>query len=264
MVEFRGCGAGYGNRTILTALNLQIAIGETIAVIGRSGSGKTTLLHMAAGLHRPECGAITIDSRPVRAGDPAVGLVLQHYGLFPWMRTIVNTELGLRLRGVGRQERRAQAHSELERFGLFGLAMRFPAQLSGGQRQRVALARTTVLRPRLLLLDEPFAALDALTREELQADLLQRGVLSGSATILVTHSVEEAVFLADRIGVLHGNPASLTLVQNPWNVVRADRRSETRADIQYARAVAELRATVARLVGTAPRDAVRGATNNAD
>ncbi len=188
--------------------------GERWAVIGPSGCGKTTLLYLLAGLRRPSGGTITVAGQPLVGPRLQTGLILQDYGLLPWARAWENVALGLAIRGVPRPERRRRALAWLERLGLAAVADRYPAQLSGGQRQRVAIARTLILEPDLLLLDEPFAALDALTREDLQ-DLL--GALCAQTTmVLVTHDIAEAVFLAQRLLVLGRPPIRQgQVIENP-------------------------------------------------
>lgn len=190
---------------------------EPWAVIGPSGCGKTTLLYLLAGLRRPRGGRIVIDGEPLRGPRPATGLILQDYGLLPWMTARDNVSLGLRIRGgQPRSQQLALADLWLERLGLTEAAGRYPAELSGGQRQRVAIARTLALDPDLLLMDEPFSSLDALTREDLQDLVLSLGVEGRATTVLVTHNIEEAVYLARRILVLSLPPiAEARVIDNP-------------------------------------------------
>ncbi len=202
MLRVEGLCAAYGPLRVLEDVGLELGAGHTACVIGPSGCGKTTLLTLLAGLQPPASGSVTLEGRTVAAGDGRVGLILQHYGLFPWMTAAGNVEVGLKLRGAGRVERREAARRELERVGLGGAADRYPGQLSGGQKQRVAIARTLALQPRLLLMDEPFSALDELTREGLQDLLRERLAERPIAAVLVTHSVEEAVYLGSSVLVL--------------------------------------------------------------
>ena len=241
MLELLDCSAGYGPTRVFETLSLSLEPGEIVAVVGRSGSGKTTLVHVAAALHAPAAGTVTLDGAPLSAGDHRIAFVQQHYGLFPWYTVAANVELGLRLRGIPRGERAGRARRALAEVGLQAAADRFPAELSGGEQQRVALARTSALSPTVLLLDEPFSSLDAFTREALQEELLQLQEAHERATLLVTHSLEEAVFLADRIGIMYGRPARLEIGTNPWQRPRRERSHAARSTAAFAGAVAELR-----------------------
>jgi NitT/TauT family transport system ATP-binding protein len=241
MLKLERCSAAYGTLRVFENLSLEVAPAEVVAVVGRSGCGKTTLVHVAAALTLPTAGHVSLDGRPLAAGDHRVGFVQQHYGLFPWFTAGGNVELGLRLRGFGREERRRRAVQALEELGLADAAARFPGELSGGEQQRVALARTTALAPEILLLDEPFSSLDAFTRETLQEDLLRLQDLHSRATLLVTHSLEEAVFTSDRIGIMHGSPAALSVRSNPWQTPRSERSHADRTTPEFSAAVAALR-----------------------
>lgn len=204
MLELTECSAGYGGADVLADVSLTAAPGRVTCVVGPSGCGKTTLLMLAAGLKPPRAGTVRLDGQVVRAGDRAVGLILQQYGLFPWFTVRANVELGLRIRGAAQAERRAAAAKEIEAAGLGGLEERFPRELSGGQQQRVAIARAFALQPRLLLMDEPFSALDALNREALQDLLLESARARDTAVLLVTHSIEEAAYLGSQVWVMAG------------------------------------------------------------
>ena len=242
MIELRDCTAAYGSHVVFANLSLSIETGRISALIGPTAVGKSTLAHTAAGLHAPLRGWVRLDGRPVNPRDGTIGVVLQSYGLFPWMRVLANVDVGMRIRGISRRDCDARARAELARLGLSGYERAFPHQLSGGQRQRVALARTTVLQPRLLVLDEPFSALDALTREELQEALVHLPGADTRAPRMVTHGIEEAVFVADRIVVLVGAPARLVAFDNPWGVPRAERTHHARLDEQFAQACRTVRA----------------------
>ncbi|TVQ37478.1 MAG: ABC transporter ATP-binding protein [Spirochaetaceae bacterium] len=245
MLRIERCTVGYADQTVFSDLTLAAAPGETLAVVGPSGCGKSTLLYAAAGLLAPHRGTVALDGQPVAAGDRRVGLVLQQYGLFPWFSVLENVALGLRLHGVPREERVAAAYAALDAVGMQQLAPRFITTLSGGQQQRVAIARTWAMQPRLLLMDEPFSALDALTRESLQ-DLLC-SLLQGRrmVSILVTHSIDEAVLIGSRIGVMHGHPAKITWVDNPLSGRTAD---TARTSPEFFAAVAGLRRRFAELL----------------
>ncbi|WP_455381627.1 ABC transporter ATP-binding protein [Salinispira pacifica] len=213
MLELRSCSAAYQDNVVFSDISFSVPAGSTLAVVGRSGCGKSTLLAVAAGLKRPAGGRVELNGSAILPG--AAALIPQQYGLFPWFTALGNVELGLRVRRIPRAERRARAAQTLARVHLEGLAHRYPAALSGGQQQRVAIARAIVLQPRALLMDEPFSALDALTRERLQDLLIE--VLEGGEipSIIVTHSIEEAAYLGNRIAVMAGRPAKLHMVDNP-------------------------------------------------
>jgi len=198
---------------VLDGVDLTVATGKLVALVGPSGCGKSTLLRILAGLQAPTAGDVALDGQPPEAARraKAVGLVLQEHALLPWRTAVENVRLGLE---VNQRAGSARAPDELARdtlalVGLAGFEGYYPHQLSGGMRQRVALARALVLRPRLLLLDEPFASLDDLTRGELGQELLRLWATTGATALLVTHSVAEAVMLADRVLVLTPRPATV-------------------------------------------------------
>ena len=195
---------------IFREFNWQIAPGEAWAVIGPSGCGKSTLLYLLTGLRQHQAGSVRVDGAGVGKPQPGstTGLILQDYGLLPWATVWDNVRLGLQLRGAPRARQEEQVAYWLERLDIAALRDHYPAQLSGGQRQRAAIARTLVFQPNLLLMDEPFNSLDALTRERLQHVVLELIVEHGLTTVLVTHSIEEAVFLGQRVLVLTQPPAA--------------------------------------------------------
>ena len=199
-------------KTVLDDISFTLSAHDSLAVVGPSGCGKTTLLLMIAGLLPPSEGAILLEGAEVRNAAKNVGLVLQHYGLFPWKTTAANIALGARLqkRKVTDDELRAIKRD----LGIENLDHLYPAQLSGGQRQRVALARAILLRPSLLLLDEPFAAIDTITRERLQTGLLEIFRQRRFSFIIVTHSFDEAVFLGRKILVLDGGRGVRAMIDN--------------------------------------------------
>jgi ABC-type nitrate/sulfonate/bicarbonate transport system ATPase subunit len=216
MLELRECSAGYGKGRVLESVSLSVPDRKTACIIGPSGCGKTTLLTLAAGLKRPESGTIVLDHEEVVAGDSRTGLILQQYGLFPWFTVADNVSLGLRIRRMEAGRRREMVARELARLGLEGSAARYPAELSGGQQQRVAIARSMALAPRLLLMDEPFSALDAMSRESLQEILLSTLRERPLIVLLVTHSIEEAVYLGGTIWILAGSPGRVVACfENP-------------------------------------------------
>jgi ABC-type nitrate/sulfonate/bicarbonate transport system ATPase subunit len=206
MLQLNEISAGYSGRTVVASVSLTVETGRTACIVGPSGCGKTTLLTVAAGLMTPEAGEARLDGEPIAPGDRRVGLILQQYGLFPWFTARENVELGLRIRGAESAARRASAERELARMGLLECAERYPRELSGGQQQRVAIARSMALSPQLLLMDEPFSALDALTRESLQEMLLDALRQRKLSVLLVTHSIEEAVYLGAEVWLLSGAP----------------------------------------------------------
>ena len=200
----------------LTGINLSIRRGEFVVLLGPSGCGKTTLLRIIAGLLRPSTGRVEIGGRPLwtegRRDDAAVkelGVVFQDANLFPWMSIEDNVALPLKLRGMGKAGRRARAAELTRLVGLGGFEKRWPRELSGGMRQRAAIARALSLDPHILLMDEPFGALDAMTRDQMNLELQRIWMTSGCTVVLVTHSITEAVFLGDRVVVMSPRPGRI-------------------------------------------------------
>jgi len=199
--------AGRAERLVaLDGVDLAVEAGEIVALIGLNGSGKSTLLRVIAGLLGPERGTVTLDGAPVMGPSARVGLVFQEPRLLPWRTTAANVAYPLELAGVARAVRDAKVAALLDTVGLTRAAAQVPSQLSGGMRQRAALARTLALEPAVLLLDEPFSALDELTRERLNLELLAIHARTATTIVVVTHSVQEAIFLADRVVVLSERP----------------------------------------------------------
>jgi sulfonate transport system ATP-binding protein len=196
----RGVSKQYGQSIVLDGIDLALAAGEAVAIVGRSGCGKSTLLRLIAGLDRPSAGSIDIDGKPLTGLNPHARVMFQDAALLPWKRVIDNVALGL-LHAPAAQ-RQAEAAHALSAVGLGPRAADWPSVLSGGQRQRVSLARALACRPELLLLDEPLGALDALTRLDMQVLIESLWQSLGSALVLVTHDVDEAVTLANRILVM--------------------------------------------------------------
>jgi ABC-type nitrate/sulfonate/bicarbonate transport system ATPase subunit len=212
-VTYRGAG---GELRALSGVDLALSSGDAIAVIGPSGCGKSTLLLALAGLVPPSSGSVVIAGSDVSRPRLRTALILQDFGLLPWKTVLANAELGLLIRRHPGPERRRRAVEALERVGLGEFLNAFPAELSGGMRQRVALARALALDADLLLMDEPLSALDALTREDLQDLLLALWKDREHTSILVTHSIEEAVYLGRRIVVMSPRPGRVAcLVENP-------------------------------------------------
>lgn len=207
---------------VLEDVSLQVGAGASCAVIGPSGCGKTSLLFLLAGLLKPTAGTVRVADRS------RTGVILQHYGLLPWKSVAANIGLGLRLQGADRERTRARVDELLVEMDLAAFADHFPGQLSGGMQQRVALARALATEPRLLLMDEPLSALDALTRERLQHTILGVWQRHRVTMVLVTHSIEEAVFLGQTVVVLTDRPARVAAVVDNPGAGRSDyRQSET-------------------------------------
>jgi NitT/TauT family transport system ATP-binding protein len=196
----------------LSDVDLTVGAGEFVALIGPSGCGKSTLLRLIADLIAPTAGTVRVAGKPAARArlDQDYGIAFQQAGLFEWRTVRRNVELPLELRRVPRAERRRRADEMLRLVGLGDFAEHYPAQLSGGMQQRVAIARALAVHPPLLLMDEPFGALDEMTRERLQGELLQICATTGTSTVFVTHSISEAVFLSDRVVVLSARPGRIT------------------------------------------------------
>jgi len=189
--------------------SLDIHEGEFVCVVGPSGCGKSTLISAIAGFLKPRAGVLELDGKPIRKPGADRGVVFQEYALLPWKRVIDNVALGLKLRGVPKAERHGTAHRFLELTNLTEAADKFPHELSGGMKQRVAVARTLANAPDVMLMDEPFAAVDAQTRMTLQEELVRIWERNRVTVLFVTHSVEEAVFLGSRVAVLTGRPGKV-------------------------------------------------------
>lgn len=202
---------GRGNAAVeaLATTTLEVFEGEFFSLVGPSGCGKSTLLNLIAGFDRPDRGRVLVQGRPVTGPDPRRLLVFQDYGLFPWRSALGNVELGLEIAGVPLGERRIRARGLLERMGLTEFEEKKPHELSGGMRQRVNIARSLAADPDILLMDEPFGAVDALTRMELQDDLLRLHRSGGKTVVLVTHDIEEAIYLGDRVAVMSERPGAI-------------------------------------------------------
>src|SRR6202166_1182183 len=203
---------GEGNVLILDGLGLTLRDNEIVGLLGRSGCGKSTLLRIIAGLMPPTAGIVAIDGEPVRGPAGQVAMVFQTFALFPWLPVLDNVEIGLEAQGMPAAERHKRALAAIDLIGLDGYESAYPKELSGGMRQRVGFARALVVHPKVLLMHEPFSALDVLTAETLRTDLVDlwiEGRLPIKGVILVTHNIEEAVLMCDRILVLSSNPGRI-------------------------------------------------------
>ena len=223
LLEVSGLSHSYGDRHVLRNLSLSIAAGESVALLGANGSGKSTLLRLVAGLLTPTEGRISLAGAPASAGQPEVGIVFQEPRLLPWRTVLRNVTLPLELAGESLVSARVTAEKALARVGAGALLDRSPGEISGGERGRVALARALVRRPSLLLLDEPFAALDAITRARLDDELPE--LVAGAATLLVTHDVAEALLVSDRVLLLGAEGAIHLEVPGLRGLPAAERRA---------------------------------------
>jgi NitT/TauT family transport system ATP-binding protein len=236
--------AGGGDHVVLEDASLTLRSNEIVALLGRSGCGKSTLLRIIAGLMPPTAGTVTIGGEPVNGPAGEVAMVFQTFALFPWLTVLENVEIGLEAQGIAPAERHKRALAAIDLIGLDGYESAYPKELSGGMRQRVGLARALVVHPQVLLMDEPFSALDVLTAETLRTDLLDlwcEGRMPISSILLVTHNIEEAVLMADRILVFSSNPGRIAAeiaVELPQPRHRLDPKFRELVDDIYARMTA--------------------------
>jgi len=198
-----------GKLSIFEGLGLNVKPGEFLSIIGPSGCGKTTLLNLLSGFYTPEGGSVKLRGQSIAPEDPHFGYVFQQATLFPWLNAIENVEFGLRMMGMGAEERRERAQKYFTLVGLAGFEDYLILRLSGGMQQRVSLARSLAMEPTLLLMDEPFGALDAITRESMNDELLRIWVELGQTVIFITHDIDEAVYLSDRIAVFSRPPRGI-------------------------------------------------------
>jgi NitT/TauT family transport system ATP-binding protein len=207
LIRVDGLTKLYGQRTVLSDITFDVGPGEIVSIVGPSGCGKTTLLRCIAGLTEPDSGAVSISGVTVTEPPEGVGVVFQHFGLFPWKTVFGNVAFGLTVRGMSRREAARRVRELITLVGLEGFEDSYPYQLSGGMQQRAGLARALAIEPRVLVMDEPFASLDAQTRDLLQLEMLRILENRHAATIFVTHSIDEAVLMGDRIVILTGHPS---------------------------------------------------------
>ena len=240
MLEIRGLSKSFGGVKATDNVTLDFADGSLTAVIGPNGAGKSTFFNLITGALKPDSGQILLNGKPVRAPGADRGMVFQSYTLFPWLTVADNIAFGLREKGVAKEQRSEAVREWLERIGLTGFEHHYPKQLSGGMQQRTAIARALANEPAILLLDEPFGALDALTRSYMQEELL--GIVRGSGTtaLLVTHDIDEALLLADRVLVMSSRPGR---IKHELHVPFGTERSldSLLQDPEYGRIRSELR-----------------------
>jgi len=249
VLDYVNSETGVGHRAV-EGLALDVAVNEFLCVLGPSGCGKSTLLAAIAGFLRPTGGTIVMDGKRVEGPSAERGVVFQEYALLPWMNVLDNAALGLKLRGVARDERYATARRYLAIANLHNVEHKYPHELSGGMKQRVAVARTLANSPEVMLMDEPFAAVDAQTRMTLQEELGRIAMQSKLTVIFITHSVEEAIFLGDRIAVMTPGPGRIRATVD----VPLPKGSRTWAGLNADPAFAALREELLQLV-RAPLDA---------
>jgi NitT/TauT family transport system ATP-binding protein len=231
-------------------VSFEVKAKEFVAIVGPSGCGKTTCLRMAAGLEFPTSGSVTVGGRPVVSPGPDRSVVFQQFALFPWKTVTENIDFGLRAARVPVQERRARVERHVQLMGLQGYESAFPHQLSGGMQQRVAIARSYVLDPAVLLMDEPFGSLDAQTRVVMQEELVNLSRVSPRTVLFITHSVEEAVYLADRVVVMTRRPGRIGEIIDVAMVRDAERwnRHERIEDVMDEASFVHLRTQIWRLL----------------
>ena len=259
-VRATGVSKTFGSRknqvVALSEVDLTVEAGEFVALIGPSGCGKSTLMRLVADLEKPSSGTLEVFGKPASQArtDQDYGIAFQQAGLLPWRTVAGNISLPLELHGASRSERKQRVAELVELVGLSDFAKHRPDQLSGGMQQRVAIARSLAERPRLLLMDEPFGALDEMTRERMQAELARISVETGAAVVFVTHSIPEAVFLSDRVVVMSPRPGQIT---ETVQVRLGDHRDDAlREDATFFERVTAVRAA---LHGTPEHSAARGA-----
>ena len=225
-------------------LTLDVEEGEFICVLGASGCGKSTLLSLFAGFLQPSAGQIMLRGQPISGIEPRCGMVFQSYALFPWKTVRGNVEFGLKMQGCGRALRRERAQGFIDLVKLTGFEERYPGELSGGMQQRVSIARVLAAGPEVLLMDEPFGALDAMTRQIMQEELLRIHATSRKTTVFITHSIDEALLLADRIVVLSARPGRIKAI------VPNDLPRPRHASLQLSASYTALKARIWALVET--------------
>lgn len=236
-VELADIGHRYGELVALKGISLSFPTNEVSCIVGPSGCGKSTVLDLISGLQRPTSGKVSQDGVPITGPNPSSAMVFQQPALYPWLTVAKNVMLGLKVRGVGKKEARERSRSMLATVGLEGFENSYPHELSGGMAQRVGVARALVLRPSVLLMDEPFAAVDAYTRLKLQDEL--RTIISEHKTtvIFVTHDIAEAVLLGDQVAVMSARPG--TILQT-FQIPEAAKSHTSQEHSKYSEAILKL------------------------
>jgi NitT/TauT family transport system ATP-binding protein len=230
---------GRGNDVVAVEdFSLTVDEGEFVCLLGASGCGKSTMLNMFAGFTQPTSGEVRLWGRPITTIEPRCGMVFQSYALFPWKTVRGNVEFGLKMKGVAQNERRARARKFIELVKLQGFEEHYPAELSGGMQQRVTLARLLAADPEVLLMDEPLAALDAMTRQVMQEELLRIHATSRKTTVFITHSIDEAIILSNRIVVMSARPGRVMAILP--NDLPSPRHMAVQLSPQYAKLKSEL------------------------
>jgi NitT/TauT family transport system ATP-binding protein len=231
MISIRNVSKSFGTLKVLDQVNLEVKKGEFLVLLGASGCGKSTLLNLVSGFERATIGSVHVNGREVVDIDPGCGMVFQQYALFPWKTVRQNVEFGLKMRGVSRAERTKTAQYYIDMVGLKGFEDSFPSKLSGGMKQRVSIARVLANDPDVMLFDEPFAALDAMTRQVLQEQLLAIYEKSGKTIIFITHSIDEALMLSTRMAVMGAKPGRV--VQDIFNDLPHPRTADVQLSSRY-------------------------------
>jgi len=235
--------AGKGHDVVaVDNLSLEIGEGEFVCLLGASGCGESTMLNMFAGFIQPTSGQVLLRDKPITAIEPRCGMIFQSYALFPWKTVRGNVEFGLRMQGLPRAERRDRAAAFIEMVSLRGFEDHYPAELSGGMQQRVTIARLLAADPEVLLMDEPFAALDAMTRQVMQEELLRIHEQSRKTIVFITHSIDEALILSSRLFVMSARPGRIKAV------VANDLPTPRHMAVQVSPQYGELKSTVWNLI----------------
>jgi NitT/TauT family transport system ATP-binding protein len=261
-IKFENVGKVFRARgttvTALREIDLQVHAGEFLVIVGPSGCGKSTLLDLLGGLTAPTSGRILVDGRDVTGPGLDRGVVFQQYALLPWRTALGNVQFGLEAKNVPRRDRAARAREYLDLVGLAGFHDRYPHELSGGMKQRVAIARSLAFDPDVLLMDEPFAALDAQTRDGLQDELLGIWAKTGKTVVFITHGIEEAVYLGQRVAVLTSRPGRIKQVVDIPITARSA-TEDLRSDPEFARYRHEIWALLRDEVNRARREELEAA-----
>lgn len=242
MISIQGISKHYGDFKALERVDLEIEKGEFVVLLGASGCGKSTLLNLVTGFDRSTSGRIVVNGREVTKVDPHCGMVFQQYALFPWLTVRENVAFGLKMKGVAKSERLEVAQRFIEMVGLRGFEDKYPNALSGGMRQRVSIARVLANDPDVILLDEPFAALDAMTRQVLQDELLQIYEKSKKTIIFITHSIDEALLLSTRMLIMSARPGRV--VTDIRNDLPMPRNAEVQLSARYNELKSQIWGTV--------------------